>query len=283
MAAPAGAGVSAWALAREAAARLAAAGIPEDEARFEAEYLARAASGLTRAQYFAGVELGGAASERFTAMVERRLAREPAPYVTGEREFRGLRLAVGSGVLVPRPETEKMIDIALEEAGAGARVFVDVGTGSGAIAVALAKEAPAGTRVLATDVSAVALRFAAANRDVHVAAVALVRCDLASAVARADVVLANLPYIPAGEIDQLEPEVSRWEPRVALDGGNDGYRLIARLIEDCANRLRPRLLALEVGFGQAGDVADMVLRAGAEVSVRKDFTGIERVVCARWA
>jgi release factor glutamine methyltransferase len=97
-----------------------------------------------------------------------------------------------------------------------------------------------------------------------------------------DIVLANLPYIPTGEIDALEPEVSRWEPRLALDGGEDGFALIRRLIADCDQRLHPRLLALEVGFGQAPHVASELAARGRDVEIVRDLAGIERVVCARW-
>jgi release factor glutamine methyltransferase len=96
------------------------------------------------------------------------------------------------------------------------------------------------------------------------------------------VVLANLPYIATEEIDALEPEVSRWEPRVALDGGGDGFDLIRRLVADCALRLRPRLLALEVGYGMAGVAAAIGASHGAVTSVVKDLAGIDRIVCCRW-
>jgi release factor glutamine methyltransferase len=112
--------------------------------------------------------------------------------------------------------------------------------------------------------------------------VSLVLGDLASGVGRADIVVANLPYIPAFEIDLLEPEVSKWEPRVALDGGEDGYALIRRLIDDCALRLRPRLLALEVGYGMAATTAEIAGAAGATTATLKDFADIDRIVCCRW-
>ncbi len=267
--------------AEEAAVKLAAAGVPE--ARFEAEVLVRHVTGLSRAQFFAARgEIGP--SGDLDAAVGRRTAREPGAYITGVREFYGLSLRVGPGVLVPRPETELLVDLGIEESGNLQQpVIVDVGTGSGciAIAVAAAIDRP-GITVIATDVSADALAIARRNRDAIVAPVHLVRASLAQAIARADIILANLPYIPSGEIDALEPEVSRWEPRVALDGGSDGLGLIRRLIADCAARLRPRVLALEVGFGQAAAVATLAREAGAMVDVVKDLGGIDRVVCARW-
>lgn len=267
--------------ATEASRRLAAAGI--DDARFEAELMAREAAGISRAAYFAGSALSAEDAGRFEEWVERRTHREPAAYITGHREFYGRDFGVGQGVLIPRPETELLVELGLEElARDPLAVVVEAGTGSGAVAVSIAAERPV-ARVLATEISTDALRFAAANAARHAPWLPLIQGDLLSAVARADVVLANLPYIPAWEIEALEPEVSRWEPRVALDGGSDGYDLIRQLIEDCAQRLRPRLLALEVGFGQAADVAAILTSNGVASWPVKDLSGIDRVVCARWA
>jgi len=273
---------SAWQAARAAEPLLAEAGI--EESRFEAEYLARTAGGLTRAQYFAGAPLDDAGAERFAGFLERRLQREPAAYLVGEREFRGRMFQVGPGVLVPRPETEMLVDIGLGAAEAGARIVLEVGTGSGAAAVSLAAELPAGSawRVVATDISAHAILVARANARRHGAIADFVLADLAGPVGEADAVLANLPYIPSGEIDALEPEVSRWEPRTALDGGADGFALIRRLLDDCATRLHPRLLALEVGFGQAHEAAKLVKAAGASPEILPDFNHIDRIVVARW-
>lgn len=268
-------------IAGAAARRLEAAGL--EDARFEAEVLVREAAGISRAAYFAGAVLDGEARERLERWVARRERREPLAYITGWREFYGRRFAVGRGVLVPRPETELLVDVGLDavRGGRGA-VVLEVGTGSGAVAVSVAAEAPEAT-VIATELSPEALRFAALNAAAHAPGVQLVRCDLAAAVRRADVVLANLPYVPSGEIDALEPEVSAWEPRVALDGGDDGLQLIRRLIRDCAERLRPQLLALEVGFGQADAVAAAGRSLGAAASTLPDLAGIDRVVCLRWA
>lgn len=266
--------------AREASGRLAAAGI--EDARFEAELLAREAAGVSRAAYFAGSALGPEEARRFEEWVKRRTRREPAAYITGHREFYGRPFGVGQGVLIPRPETELLVELGLSELDRDpAAVVVEAGTGSGAVAVSIAAERPA-ARVLATEISPDALRFAAANASTHAPDIGLLRGNLLSAVSRADVVLANLPYIPAWEIEALEPEVSRWEPRVALDGGEDGYDLIRELVEDCAARLRPRLFALEVGYGQAADVAAILESYGVEPWAVKDLAGIDRIVCARW-
>lgn len=267
--------------ARAAAPRLAAAGV--EDAAFEAELLVRSAAGISRAAYFAGADLDAGAARRAEAWIERRAQREPAPYITGEREFYGRPFAVGPGVLVPRPETELLVELGLAELDGDPGVtIIDVGTGSGAVAVSLAAERP-DAKVVATEISPAAGAFAAENTHRHAPALPIILCDLASAVGRAGVVLANLPYIPSWEIQALEPEVSKWEPLVALDGGDDGFALIRRLVADCADRLRPRLLALEVAFGQANSVADILRDAGVGSWFVKDLRGIDRIVCARWA
>ena len=270
--------------ARAAAARvraeLEAAGIPD--AAIEAEVLTRHASGLSRAAYFADAPAGEGACARLAELVERRLRREPTPYLTGMREFHGLDFVVGPGALIPRPETELLVGVGLAELDREpAAVVVDVGTGCGAVAVAVADATP-DARVVATDVSAAALGIAALNVARHGAPVALVRGDLALGVAGADIVLANLPYVPAGAIGGLQPEIRGWEPHVALDGGGDGLDLVRRLLEDCGTRLRPRLAAFEVGLGQAGPVAELAESLGAEAGITHDLAGWERVVTARW-
>jgi release factor glutamine methyltransferase len=261
--------------------RLAAAGL--DDAAFEAEYLVRDAAGLTRAAFFEGATLPAAAMASVEAAIARREQREPAPYITGRREFRGLDLAVGPGVLVPRPETELLVDLAVHEAMESAGpLVVDVGTGTGCVAVAVAIELEGWGRVVAIDVSEAALGYARLNARRHGAPVRFVLGDLATPLRVADIIVANLPYIASEDIDALEPEVSRWEPRVALDGGPDGLRLIRRLVADCGQRLRPRLLALEVGYGMAETTAAIARGHGATTSVVRDFAGIDRVVCCRW-
>jgi release factor glutamine methyltransferase len=272
--------VNAREAASKAAARLAAAGV--SDAAFEAELLTRESAGVTRAGFFAGAEIDEGAGMRLETFVERRATREPAAYITGHREFFGRDFAVGPGVLIPRPETELLVELALKELDADpTAIVVEVGTGSGAVAVSVAAELPQ-SAVIATEISPEAMAFARLNAERHRAGVRFVRADLASALARADVVLANLPYIPSWEIEALEPEVSKYEPLVALDGGVDGFVLIRRLIADCADRLRPRLIALEVAFGQAKDVEAILRIYGVEPWSKKDLSGIDRIVCARW-
>jgi len=276
--------MNARAAASDIASKLRAVGIPD--ATFEAELLVRSAGGLTRSEFFAGAGLSAAQERVMDSFVARRRAREPFAYIDGKREFYGLDFEVTPEVLVPRPETEVLVEIGIEamRAHAGATV-ADVGAGSGCVGVAVAHSVPqygVGGRVVATDVSAAALAIAAKNAASNAVELGFIRTNLASAVGHADVVLANLPYIPSAQIAWLEPEVSRWEPRLALDGGVDGLDLIRRLILDCARRLRPSLLAVEVGAGQAPSVSLFGERLGACVSVAKDLAGIERVVCFRW-
>jgi release factor glutamine methyltransferase len=268
-------------MARVAAAELAAAGV--EEAAFEAEYLVRSTGGISRAAFFAGALWPPGASGAFAAALARRLSREPAAYIVGAREFFGREFKVDRSVLIPRPETELLVELAVAEIAPGsAPVVVDVGTGSGCVGISVALERPS-ARVTGVDVSAAACAVAAGNAQRLGARMSAIRGDLLTAVRRADVVLANLPYIPAQEIPGLEPEVRDWEPRLALDGGADGLDLIRRVIADCGARLRPRLLALEVAAGQAREVAVLAEGAGATASIHADLAGIERVVTARWA
>lgn len=282
--------------AREAAPRLARAGIADPQ--IEAELLVRKAGSIDRAQYFAGHNLEAAELTRFHDLVARRLQREPAAHILGMREFYGLAFEVTPAALVPRPETELLVDIAISEfaemtasASIDSRqstidnsgpVVADVGTGTGCIAIAIALRLP-DVQVIATDISPPALAVARRNRERHGAQVQFVAGDLAAPVRHADIILANLPYIPTDEVRELEPEVRDFEPIAALDGGHDGLALIRRLIDDCAARLRPRLLALEVGYGQADSVEAYAKRQGAATELVKDLACIDRVVCARWA
>ena len=277
--------MNARAAASQTTPLLRAAGIPD--AAFEAELLVRAAGGLTRTEFFARVELSNTAQRRMDALVARRLAREPFAYIDGKREFYGLDFEVTPAVLVPRPETELLVEIGIEAVRArpGATVL-DIGTGSGCVAIAVAHTLSSQgvtARFIGTDLSASALAVASRNAATNGVAVEFVNSDLASAVGHTDVVLANLPYIPSAQIVWLEPEVRQWEPRLALDGGDDGLDLVRRLILDCDRRLRPTLLAVEVGAGQALAVASWSSAlAGCSATVSKDLAGIERVVSFRW-
>ena len=240
--------------------------------------------GLDRAGLAADPERGvepGPARE-FAAMVRRRIAREPVAYILGRKGFRHLELAVDPRALIPRPETELLVEIALEhepKAGPGPLTILDVGTGSGAIALAVADELP-GAEVTATDTSAGALRLAAENAE-RLGFADRVRFGLGSLPEdRFDLVLANLPYVTEAEFAGLEPEISRYEPRSALVPGPTGLEAIDAVLG--ALSLGPcaaDAVALEVGAGQAPAVAELVRRAGFDsVETRRDLAGIERVV-----
>lgn len=253
---------------------LTAAGV--ESPRLDAELLLAEATGLDRTRLIASpeAEVLPAAGRRFGEMVRRRLRREPIAYILGRKGFRHIELAVDRRVLVPRPETELLVELALELAPD--RVL-DVGTGSGAIALAIAAELP-DCEATATDSSPAALEVARENAE---------RLGLSERVEltpilptderRFDLVVANLPYVSEAELEDLEPEVSRWEPREALLGGPDGLDVLREMIPDAA-AFAP-VLALEVGEGQVGAVAEMLVEAGlGDVKSRRDLAGIERIV-----
>ena len=229
------------------------------------------------------VPLTAEQARRFRALVERRARAEPMQYILGEQEFYGLLFHVTPDVLIPRPETELLVESVL------ARVdrhqpsrILDVGTGSGAMAVALAHTLPMAS-ITAVDLSPQALEVArenAARRDV-LGRVRLLQSDLLAAIEgeRFDVVVANPPYIADGEV--LEPQVQEYEPAAALFAGPSGLEVYERLIPQAADALDPGgWLLLEIGFGQRHAVAQM-LTGWQHVSAEKDLQGIERVISAR--
>ena len=268
--------------------RLCAAGV--ETADLEARVLLERAAGLDRAALLSrGREpLDPAVAERYERLLADRERRIPLSYLTGEREFWSLPLAVDARVLVPRPETETLVEAALERLGPSARV-ADVGTGSGAVAIALATERP-GAAIWAVDRSGPALEVARANAAAHGVGerIVFLEGDLAAPLAQLegtlDAVVSNPPYVPSAEIERLEPEVRDHEPRLALDGGEDGLAVIARLVAQAPWPLRPGgWLLLEVGAGQAGAVAALLRDAGAwdPAQTLRDLAGVERVVAAR--
>jgi release factor glutamine methyltransferase len=276
---------------KEAAARLSEAQI--ETARQDAEWLLAGVLGVERFALYLEPEraLSPGETRRYRAIIARRAAHEPLQHLTGTEDFHGLRLIVGPDVLIPRPETEGLVEWALEVLrDEPAWLVADVGTGSGAIACALAEQMPSLT-VLAIDRSLSALRVASRN----VAAlslgerVKLVVGDLLGPIGPTrgplDLVIANLPYIPSGAIGSLEPEVSRFEPRQALDGGPDGMAAIRRLIAAAPERLRPRArLMMEIGPDQAGPVASLMAAEGfTAIEARRDLRGVERYIAGQWA
>ncbi len=283
-------------VSRAAAARLDRAGV--DSPALTARVLLAQAIGKPREWLTAHAEEALAVPhlQAYALLVDRVTSREPLAYVLGHREFYGLDLAVDHRVLVPRPETELLVDLALEHlrarpatarpepADAADADVIDVGTGSGAVAIAVAAHAP-GARVLATDVSADALAVARDNAARHGVAgrVAFAESDLLAGVGcRAWVVTANLPYVTRGEIDGLPPEIQAHEPRVALDGGVDGLDLVRRLLLELPGHVLPGGAAfMEIGASQ-GDGALLAARRvlpGWRAEIRPDLARRDRALC----
>ena len=224
----------------------------------------------------------------FEALLARRLRREPTAYIIGHREFYGVELEVAPAAPVPRPETELLVDETLAQARRLRHAYrgphiVDVGTGCGAIALAVAIQLPV-ARATATDTSQNTLDLAQRNAErLGVSArVRFVLGDLLSPLAEvADIIVANLPYIPSGEWEGLAPEIRCYEPRAALDGGRDGLRLVSRLLKEAPAHVRsPGALILEIGHDQGPAVAALARQAfpAAAIAVKKDLEGLDRVV-----
>jgi release factor glutamine methyltransferase len=236
-----------------------------------------------------GARILSAAEDRtMAALAQRRLAREPVARITGSKEFWSMRLAVNAATLVPRPDTESVVEAALAALGrrgerSRAWRIADLGTGSGAILLALLTELPNGFGV-GSDIDPAALAVARGNaRRLRVGRVAFVACDMAAALhGPFDVVVSNPPYIATGDLDALPPEVRLFDPRAALDGGRDGldgYRAIAAA---AATLLAPGgILVVELGAGQAEPVTRLIAAAGlAPLTVRPDLSGISRALVA---
>ena len=260
---------------REASSTLAAAGC--DTPRLDAELLLAGALGVERARLVldAGATLNPAPRERFRSFLARREAREPVAYILGRKDFRRITLHVDRRVLIPRPETELLVEIGLT-LPFGASV-ADVGTGSGAVALALADERP-DLSVWATDIDPDALTVARENGSRLGLEVEFVQADLLDGPGlprRVDAVLANLPYV--AEQSDLPPEIGGYEPPLALFGGPDGMDPVRRLLPMDAD---VPLVALEVGLPEA--VASHMIRSGfRSVERLRDLAGHERVVLAR--
>jgi release factor glutamine methyltransferase len=267
---------------------LRAAGV--DSAAVDAEWLLAAALRIPRGALRTEPRrtLTSAEAGRYVARLRRRLSREPLQHVLGTAAFRHITVRVGADALVPRPETELLAEWALELLPAtSAPLVIDVGTGTGCIACAVAWERP-DADVIALEVSP---RAVAVARD-NVAALGLSGrvtvevSDLFAALGprRADVIVANPPYLPTDLIPTLSPEVSRHDPRVALDGGPDGLAVIRRIVTEAPARLVPGgALVLETGGGeQARAAASLMTAAGlAGVETRRDLAGVERFVGGR--
>ncbi len=274
-------GVNVAELLDEGERRLEAAGV--DAPRLDAELLAGKALGLSRTELYLDPArmLSAAEVEAFDPLVARRAGREPLAYVLGEWGFRRLTLKVDRRVLVPRPETEAVVERCLELVrGIEAPVVLDVGTGSGAIALAIADEHP-GARVTAIDVSEDALEVARENAEATGLAVAFEHRDALTGLSGSwDLVVSNPPYVGADEIAALEPEVRDWEPRTATVGAGHTEAIATA----ASGVLRAGgWLVLEVADSRAGAVSDLLDRLGYErVAAHVDLAGRDRVVEGRW-
>lgn len=257
------------------------------ESRLEAELLLAEALGHSRAWLYARLDesLDPSAVDRFQALLERRAAGEPLAYILGRREFYGRDFQVDPSVLIPRPETELLVDLALRFRGPEPTAVADIGTGSGCIALTLAAERPT-WRLTATDLSRAALTIAQRNRQsLGLTNVSLALGDLFAPLhgRRYDLIVSNPPYV-AERDPHLEQGDLRFEPAVALSCPSDGLAIIRRLaLEAPAHLANDGLLLLEHGHDQAASVAKALDEQGyVDVTHHRDLAGIERVTVGRW-
>lgn len=274
-----------------AIARLERAGTPSP--RLNAELLLMFTLGCDRAYLFAHPEreLTSDETARYDQALAQRASGIPAQYITGHQEFWGLDFVVSPAVLIPRPETEHVIETVLPLARQIPRPkIVDVGTGSGCIAITLAKELP-NAEVHATDISADALEIARANamrlggEQASISNIEFQQTDLLSGFAPAsfDLVLSNPPYVGESEADTVQLEVRKFEPRQAVFAGPKGTEVIERLIEQAQGVLKPGgWLVMEIS-GSIAEEVSRLLNGWSEVSITRDLQGIPRVVKARRA
>lgn len=254
--------------------------------RLDAELLVAFALRIDRMRVILDAErpLEGAELAMLRDLVKRRRAHEPIAYLRGEREFYGLKFRVDKRVLVPRPDTETLVDVALARTSGISLSMrqLDLCTGSGCVAISMAHKRPT-AKVFAVDVSRDALDVARENAfRLGTYNVAFYEGDLFAPVAGRtfDVITANPPYIPSAEIETLQPDVRDFEPRLALDGGADGLDVVRRIVDEAPSYLVPGgVLALEIGAGEAPDTAALLEARGyRDIQTARDFGRIERVV-----
>ena len=285
-------------LVLDARERLIQAGIRSELAALDAELLAREVLGWDRARFLADRhrQPPGDFCPSYEKLVVRRERREPIHYITGSREFWGLEFEVSRDVLIPRPETEFIVEEALaclKTEGRGGRTppsqpleIADIGTGSGVLAVALARELPA-SRVTATDISAAALTVAHRNALRHGVAdrIRFIQTNFLSAIAGPfALIVSNPPYVPAVSAPGLTPEVREYEPGVALFGGADGLEGLRQVLDQATPRLAPDgWLIVEFGYGQDDALNDLIGErpALALARIREDLQGIPRTAVVR--
>ena len=264
--------------------RLVAAGLAAETAAFDADVLARHVLGWDMARLLGHSHDPAPEGFRaaFDAAVSRRALREPVAFIVGTREFWGRDFAVTRDTLIPRPETELIVEEGLRILPSGSSTIVDIGTGTGCLAISLAAERP-GARVFATDISHEALLVAALNARTHQVRdrVHFVQCDLADALqVEADLVVSNPPYVPEQTAPTLPADVVNYEPATALFGGPDGLRVIDRLLAQIPALLAPgAAFIVEFGYGQEDGVRAAAERHGWTVrGMLHDLQGIARTV-----
>jgi release factor glutamine methyltransferase len=258
-----------------------------DTPRLDAELLLAYALSTTRIRLIieGKRELDPGELAGFRDLVKRRRAREPVAYIVGQREFYGRTFRVDSRVLIPRPDTESLVEVALDRTRhlSLSMRALDLCTGSGCVAITLARERPT-AQVMGADVSAPALGVARDNAlRMGAYNVAFILSDLFADIAqdlRFDVITANPPYVRASDVARLEPEIRDYEPRTALEGGEDGMVFMRQIVPQAVDHLdEGGVLAVEVGAGQAGAVSELFAEAGfLDVRTRSDYGGVPRVV-----
>ena len=285
----------------------------EDAAK-EAEILITETLRISKAKLYAGsFEISEAESKQIDALASRRARREPLQYIIGHVEFHGLKIKVGQGVLIPRPETELLAEEAIKRVMSyelrvrnkigiedsklktqDSRLkILDLCTGSGCLALAIAKHFP-DAEVYGTDISKDAIRYANENAGLNdIRNVTFLKGSLFeplsqllthnSSLLTFDVIVSNPPYIRSGDILNLQPEINKWEPRNALDGGEDGLSYYRTILSEARRYLMlSGVIFLEIGEGQAEEVSGIAMQNGfCNISVIKDYAGIERIVAGR--
>ncbi len=270
-----------------------------EDASADAEILTCHAAGADRlAAYMENPEITKELLSKIRRLIRRRAKGEPLQYIVGHIDFLGLIIHVGKGVLIPRPETELLVEEAIKQIRSqesGGRIrdgeippvrkILDLCTGSGCIALAIAKALP-GADVYGTDVSMAALRFAKKNAEVNeIENITFLKGSLFAPIldsALFDIIVSNPPYIISADIPGLQREIKDWEPLEALDGGTDGLHFYRKIFADAAGHLRPggRILC-ELGFGQSAAVKEIAQKSGfGDISVNKDYAGIDRILKA---
>ncbi len=261
-----------------------------DEARLHVELLLAHVLQFTRLQLYTNFDRPLTQDElaQFKTLFKRRLGREPLQYILGTTEFMGLPFEINSSVLIPRPETELLVENALEAIktlGRESPLVLDVGTGSGDVAVALARLA-VGSRVISIDISEAALDVARRNAQTNDTVVEFIKVDMMTNFLPEmsfDLIVSNPPYISLAEFASLQPEVRDFEPRIATTDEGDGYKFIRRLIELAALKLQPGgLILFEMAYNQSDTARQLAVAAGLrDVQTFADMGGIPRVLSAR--